>query len=168
MVRKQQPPIQPEVKETPQPRKDAFTPLDEGEAEDRAAAEDATNNDDTRPRAPRRENQVLKNGHVVWEGNDVRFTGNLGRDPELSVTSNGNAYTIISLAVSQGKDKDAMWLRGICWAELAEAVERDYRKGDRVRIYGHLSQRKWENRDGIMVTTDEVVFDVLEYIEPRR
>lgn len=167
MVRKQQPPIQPPEKETP--KTDAFSPLSEQEMEDRFAAMDAETEDDTRPRAPRRDSTVLKNGHMVWATNDVRYEGNLGQDPELSITSNaGVAVTRISLAVYQGKDKDPVWIRALCWDKLADEVERNYRKGDRLRIYGHLTQRKWTSRDGRPMTTDEVVFDACEYVEPRR
>jgi single-strand DNA-binding protein len=79
--------------------------------------------------------------------NKVTFTGNLGKDPDMSITPNGNAVTKFPLAVSQGKDKPAMWLNVETWKRLAEQCNEKLAKGSRVQIDGFLAQDVWE-KDG--------------------
>jgi single-strand DNA-binding protein len=81
----------------------------------------------------------------VW--NKVTFTGNLGRDPEMSFTPKGNAVTKFSLAVGQGKDRPSMWLDVEAWKELAEKCNVKLSKGARVEIDGRLAQESWEDKD---------------------
>jgi single-strand DNA-binding protein len=81
----------------------------------------------------------------IW--NKVTFTGNLGRDPEMNFTPNGNAVTKFSIAVSQGKDKFAMWLDVEAWKQLAEQCNAKLTKGMRVEIDGRLAQESWEDKD---------------------
>jgi len=80
----------------------------------------------------------------VW--NKVTFTGNLGRDPEMSFTPNGNAVTEFSLAVGQGKDKPSMWLDVEAWKKLAEQCNAKLSKGAHVEIDGRLAQESWEDK----------------------
>jgi single-strand DNA-binding protein len=78
--------------------------------------------------------------------NEVYFVGRLGRDPEMSYTKNGKAVTKFSLAVDQGRDKDAMWLNIVCWEHLAERAYKEAAKGDEVTVIGRLTQRKWDGK----------------------
>ena len=81
----------------------------------------------------------------IW--NKVTFTGNLGKDPDMSYTPNGKACTKFSIAVGQGKDKPAMWLNVETWKKLAEQCNSKLTKGTRVEINGRLAQDHWE-KDG--------------------
>src|SRR5229473_4328126 len=122
------------------------------------------------PVAKRRETTASKNGHVKWATNDLCVEGNLGADPELRVTGDGVPVTSFRMAIYQGgsKDnpKDPVWMSCTCWEDLAEEVEKEYKKGDRVRIWGHLTQRKYESRGGETHTSTEITFDHLEYVPP--
>jgi len=80
--------------------------------------------------------------------NKVVFTGNLGKDPEMNYTRNGNAVTKFSLAVSQGKDKPTMWLNVECWKALAEQCYEKLAAGSRVEVEGRLAQDVWDGDDG--------------------
>lgn len=80
--------------------------------------------------------------------NEVVFTGNLGKDPDMSYTCNGNAVTKFSLAVSQGKDKPTMWLNVECWKALAEQCHEKLASGSRVEVKGRLVQDVWDGDDG--------------------
>jgi|SRR5437660_10176560 len=80
--------------------------------------------------------------------NKVTFTGNLGKDPEMSYTHNGNAVTKFSLAVGQGKDKPTMWLNVECWKVLAEQCHEKLASGSRVEVEGRLAQDVWDGDDG--------------------
>lgn len=89
--------------------------------------------------------QTVEKTKFTW--NKVIFTGNLGKDPEMSFTPNGNAVTKFSLAVGQGKDKPAMWLNVEAWKQLAEQCNSKLAKGTRIEIEGRLVQDQWE-KDG--------------------
>ena len=88
--------------------------------------------------------------------NEVLFSGNLGKDPEISYTSGGKALTKFSIAVYQGKGKDDMWMNITCWGELAEAVNDSARKGTFVEVKGRLTQRKYEGKYYYDVVADSV------------
>lgn len=96
----------------------------------------------------------------IW--NKVAFTGRLGRDPEMSYTPRGKACTKFSIAVNQGKDKEAMWLNVVSWEELAEQINLQAIKGTEVEIRGRLTQDTWkdkktgETRRGFNVVVNEV------------
>src|SRR5690242_8729029 len=79
--------------------------------------------------------------------NKVTFTGNLGRDPEMNFTNGGTAVTKFSIAVSQGKDKPAMWLNVEVWKDLAKQCNEKLEKGSRVQVDGRMVQDQWE-KDG--------------------
>ncbi len=79
--------------------------------------------------------------------NSVTFTGNLGKDPDTKYTTKGTAVCRFPLAVSQGKDKPAMWLNVVTWGELAEQCNEKLEKGSRIQIDGFLTQNTWE-KDG--------------------
>jgi single-strand DNA-binding protein len=89
--------------------------------------------------------QTPTKGDSIW--NKVTFTGNLGKDPEMSYTKGGHAVTKFSVAVSQGKDKPAMWLSVETWNKLAEQCNTKLTKGSRIEIDGRLAQDQWE-KDG--------------------
>ncbi len=57
--------------------------------------------------------QTKTSGHPMSR-NEVLFSGNLGKDPEISYTSGGKALTKFSIAVYQGKGKDDMWMNITC------------------------------------------------------
>ena len=79
--------------------------------------------------------------------NKVTFTGNLGKDPDMSITKNGTPVTKFSIAVSQGQNKPPMWLNVETWKQLAEKCNDKLVKGSRVQIDGFLAQDCWE-KDG--------------------
>src|SRR5450755_440526 len=89
--------------------------------------------------------QTTPQADSVW--NKVTFTGNLGRDPEMSFTPNGNAVTKFSIAVGQGENKPSMWLDVETWKQLAEECNAKLSKGARVQIDGRLAQESWEDKD---------------------
>jgi len=94
---------------------------------------------------------------TIW--NKVAFTGNLGRDPEMNYTPTGKAVTKFSIAVSQGKDKEAMWLDITCWQDLAEEVATQAAKGTHVEVRGRLTQESWKDKEGKTRRAFKVVAD---------
>ena len=88
--------------------------------------------------------KATNNGTIY---NKVAFTGRLGRDPEMSYTPSGKAKTTFSIAVFQGKEKDAMWLDIVAWQEVAEHANNDTMKGTEVQVTGRLTQDTWEDKN---------------------
>ncbi|QSX32465.1 single-stranded DNA-binding protein [Shewanella avicenniae] len=99
--------------------------------------------------------------------NKVILVGNLGRDPEVKYTSNGNAVTNITLATSETwKDQHGQqqerteWHRVVFFGKLAEIAGEYLRKGSQVYIEGKLQTRKWQDQNGQDRYTTEVVVDI--------
>ena len=96
--------------------------------------------------------------------NRCEFIGNLGADPKVSQTQNGNRVANLSLAVNESwKDKDGQkqerttWVPVVVWGKLVDIVERYLKKGSRVYIAGKFTVRKWQDQNGNDRYSTEVV-----------
>lgn len=100
--------------------------------------------------------------------NKVILVGNLGNDPDVRFTPNGNAVANLSVATSESwKDKNTgqpeertEWHRVVIFGKLAEFAQQYLRKGSKVYIEGKLQTRKWQGQDGQDKYTTEVVVDI--------
>jgi single-strand DNA-binding protein len=93
--------------------------------------------------------------------NKVQLIGNLGRDPEVRVTSSGTRVASLSVATSREwtdrsgqKQEKTEWHRVACWDKLAEVCERYLQKGDRVYIEGSIEYRQSEQDGQVRYFTD--------------
>ena len=98
--------------------------------------------------------------------NKVILVGNLGRDPEIRHTQDGNPVVNMSLATSENwKDRATgerrertEWHRIVIFNEhLARVAEQYLRKGSKVYLEGQLQTRKWQDQSGQDRYTTEVV-----------
>lgn len=98
--------------------------------------------------------------------NKVILVGNLGAEPKVSNTSNGNKIVNLNVATSDtwkdkatGERKDRTeWHRVVIFnPQLADVAERYLRKGSKVYLEGQLQTRKWEDTNGQERYTTEVV-----------
>ena len=96
--------------------------------------------------------------------NKVILIGNLGADPETRTMPSGGMVANFNIATSErwtGKDgtKEGKteWHRIVAFRKLAEICNEYLFKGKQVYIEGRLQTRKWEDRDGNMRYTTEVV-----------
>jgi len=87
--------------------------------------------------------------------NKVILIGNLGSDPDVRFTPNGNAVCNMSLATDESyKNKDGQkvdkteWHRVSMFGKLAEIAGQYLTKGSQVYIEGKLETRKWQDKDG--------------------
>jgi single-strand DNA-binding protein len=100
--------------------------------------------------------------------NKVILIGNLGQDPDVRYTPNGNAVANISIATDESyKDRQTgqlvpktEWHKIAMFGKIAEVAGQYLRKGSKVYIEGKLQTRKWTNKDGQDVYTTEVVVDI--------
>ena len=69
--------------------------------------------------------------------NQAILTGNMGGDPEVLYSSEGNPVATFSLAFRSSKKKTG-WIKVVCFGRLAEVTEKYLHKGARVGIIGTL------------------------------
>ena len=98
--------------------------------------------------------------------NKVILVGNLGRDPEIRSTNDGQRIANFTVATSEnwrdrvsGERKERTeWHRVAIFNErLAEIAEKYLRKGSKVYLEGQLQTRKWTDNSGQERYTTEVV-----------
>jgi len=104
--------------------------------------------------------------------NKVMLIGNLGADPEMRYTANGQAVTTFNLAVNRnwtGRDgerkEDTEWVTVVSWDKLAETVSQYLQKGRRAFVEGRLQTRSWEGQDGVKRYKTEVVASTVQFLD---
>ncbi len=107
--------------------------------------------------------------------NKVILIGNLGNDPEVRYTPNGNAVANITLATSMTwRDKQSgevqertEWHRIAFFNRLAEIVGEYLHKGSKVYIEGSLRTRKWQDKNGVDRYTTEIIANEMHMLDSR-
>ena len=107
--------------------------------------------------------------------NKVILIGNLGRDPEVRYTPNGNAVCNVTIATSRNwKDKtsgdkveETEWHRVVFYDRLAEIAGEYLKKGRSVYVEGRLKTRKWQDKEGKDNYTTEVIADNMQMLGGR-
>lgn len=96
--------------------------------------------------------------------NRVMLLGNLGADPELRMTSGGQAVLKLRLATTENyMDKNRQrqerteWHNVVIWGKRAEALAKILTKGTRIFVEGGLRTSSYEDRDGNKRYRTEVV-----------
>ncbi len=104
--------------------------------------------------------------------NKVILVGNLGADPEVRYTANGDGICTLSIATSEtrkdkqsGEKKTATeWHRVIMFGELAEICGKWLKKGSSIYIEGKLRTRKWQDQQGNDRYTTEILADTMRML----
>jgi len=84
--------------------------------------------------------------------NDVVIVGDMGSDPEVRYTPNGDTITTLSVATSESwldkntgqKQEKTEWHRVSVFGKLAESIAKYLCKGSRVYVKGSLNYHSWE------------------------
>ncbi|HVB24613.1 MAG TPA: single-stranded DNA-binding protein [Ktedonobacteraceae bacterium] len=100
--------------------------------------------------------------------NQCQFIGRLGKDPELTVTSDGQPIGKFSLAVDQGKGKPTMWLNITIWDKLAETVEKYAWKGMLVFVQGKLQLHTYKDKQKVERISVEIIATIVQLLEKRK
>ena len=105
--------------------------------------------------------------------NKIILVGNVGRDPEVHTTQNGNKVAHISVATNrrvapleEGEERTD-WHRLNLWGRLAQFTEDYVKTGDRVYVEGRLEYDSFE-KDGTTIPTAEVTVKELVLLSPKR
>ena len=104
--------------------------------------------------------------------NKVMIIGNVGTDPEMRFTPNGNPVTSFRVATSrvfttpEGERKqETEWFTVTAWNKLAESCNQYLTKGKRAYIEGRLRSRVWEGQDGQKRTQVEIVAERVLFLD---
>lgn len=96
--------------------------------------------------------------------NKVILVGNLGKDPELRHTPQGQAVCNFPIATSETwndkngqKQERTEWHRIVVWGKLGELCGKYLSKGRQVYVEGRLQTRAWDDKEGQKRYTTEVV-----------
>jgi single-strand DNA-binding protein len=96
--------------------------------------------------------------------NRVMLLGNLGADPELRMTSGGQAVLKLRLATSETyldknrtRQERTEWHNVVIWGKRAEALAKILTKGTRIFVEGGLRTSSYDDREGNKKYRTEIV-----------
>ena len=96
--------------------------------------------------------------------NKVQLIGNLGNDPEIVNLESGKTLAKFSIATNESyknakgeKVTDTQWHTIVAWGKTAQIVEKFVTKGKEVAVTGKLTNRAWQDKDGVKRYTTEII-----------
>lgn len=104
--------------------------------------------------------------------NKITINGRLTKDPDLNNTTGGVTYSRFNIACkSQTKDSKGEpqtdFFSCVAWRTNAENLARFSKKGDLISVYGSMSSRKYEDKNGNTQTMWECNVDTFEFLSTR-
>ena len=107
--------------------------------------------------------------------NKVIIIGNLGKDPEVRYTPNGNAVCNLRIATTRTwKSKDSgekmeetEWHSVVLYDRQAEIAGEYLKKGAQIYVEGRLQTRKWQDKEGKDRYTTEIVANEMQMLGSR-
>ncbi|MDE0745259.1 MAG: single-stranded DNA-binding protein [SAR202 cluster bacterium] len=106
--------------------------------------------------------------------NKILIIGNLGSDPEMRYTPNGNPVTSFTVATnrrykaSDGENREETeWFRISAWNRLAETCNQYLQRGSKVYVEGRLSSRTYVGNDGETRVSLDVNASEVRFIDSR-
>ena len=104
--------------------------------------------------------------------NKVMLIGNVGSDPEMRFTPNGNPVTSFRMATNRvyttpegEKRQETDWFSVVAWNKLAEQCNQFLTKGKLVYVEGRLHNRSWEGADGQKHYRTEVIANRVTFLD---
>lgn len=80
--------------------------------------------------------------------NNVSIIGRITKDIELRTTASGIPVISTSVAINNGKDKKADFLKVYIYDKQAENVSKYCHKGSLIGVTGSIKTRQWDKEDG--------------------
>jgi single-strand DNA-binding protein len=104
--------------------------------------------------------------------NKVMIIGNLGSEPEMRFTPNGNPVTSFRVATNRvyttpagERKEETEWFTVVAWGKLAEQCNQFLNKGRLVYTEGRLRTRTWETQDGQKHSRPEVIANRVVFLD---
>jgi single-strand DNA-binding protein len=106
---------------------------------------------------------------------EAQALGNLGSDPELKYSANGQPFLRFNVASngrtrteSGGFEEKTEWVRCTVFGQRAEALSPHLTKGQRVFVSGRLETRPWTTQQGEVRAGLEMIVNTVEFLSPRQ
>ena len=104
--------------------------------------------------------------------NKLMIIGNVGTDPEMRYTPNGNPVTSFRMATSRNytsadgeRHQDTEWFTIIAWNQLAEQCNQYLSKGRKAYVEGRLRSRSWDSPDGQTRFRNELIANRVLFLD---
>ncbi len=105
--------------------------------------------------------------------NRAELIGRLGRDPDVRYTQEGKAIANLALATTDAfkdhasgrKKEHTEWHRVVLFGRQAEIAGEYLKKGSLAYVDGRLRTRRWKNKEGIEISTTELVGSSLTLLD---
>jgi len=106
--------------------------------------------------------------------NKIIVIGNLGRDPEMRYTPNGQSVTSFSVAsnrrytTGEGEQREETeWFNVSAWGRLADLCNQYLSKGRQVYVEGRLRSRSYQGQDGQMRHVNDISLTDVQFLGGR-
>lgn len=106
--------------------------------------------------------------------NKLMLIGNVGRDPEVRTSRNGDPFATFTMATSYtyknesgDRTDQTEWHRIVMWRRLAEQAEKYVKKGRKLYVEGRVQTRSYDDQSGTKRYVTEVVADRMEFLDTR-
>ena len=104
--------------------------------------------------------------------NKIIIIGNVGTDPEMRYTPNGNSVTSFRMASSRSyttsdgeRKQDTEWFTVVTWNQLSEQCNQFLTKGRRAYVEGRLRSHQWQGQDGQARFRNEIVANKVLFLD---
>lgn len=105
---------------------------------------------------------------------NATVTGNLGTDPELKYSANGQPFLRFNVASNYRVREDGNWVDAVEWVRVtvlgqrAESLGQHLKKGQRVCVVGRLEARPWTDQQGGVRSGLELTAAEVDFMSPRQ
>ncbi len=106
--------------------------------------------------------------------NKAMIIGNVGGEPEMRFTPNGNPVTSFSVATNRvyttpdgERRQETEWFSVVTWNRLAENCNQFLTKGQRVYAEGRFHTRTWEGQEGQKHSRLEIIANRVIFLDKR-
>lgn len=101
--------------------------------------------------------------------NRLQIVGRLTADPELRATNSGIQLCTFTVAVNRRANREeADFIPVTVWRESAVNCEKYLNKGSQVGVCGSIELRRYENKDGVKMTSANLQADEVEFLSTSR
>jgi len=105
----------------------------------------------------------------------IIIIGNLGRDPEMRYTPDGNPVTSFSVATSRrfSEKEETTWFRVTVWGKQAESCNQYLHKGSKVLVEGRLrpdssgNPTVFQRKDSNWGASYEITAETVRFLTPK-
>ncbi len=100
--------------------------------------------------------------------NDVKLSGRLTAEPELSQSASGRYFTSFFLAVPrQTRASETDFLNLVAWGKTAENICKYLHKGSRILVIGKLRTRNYTDSEGKSRSSTEIYVNNWEFADSK-